>query len=228
MDDPMPKVSEVAVGQYSAAFLQAIDRGLALKPKDRPQSVAEFRALMDDPFYVAPPSEPAVTAPVDFDLTLETPLVAQAATGLRSAASGSSGPTRQRSRRTDTGRQAGAQAWQALPATARGGSRQRLSLLVAALALLALLGLGYSLYRDSRPAAPEAADLAPASVPASVPAASCISACIDARSSTGARASRRSGLSPWDRASAHPAPAVTPPASAPAVAHQTRGDLTSC
>ncbi|HRD98426.1 MAG TPA: serine/threonine-protein kinase, partial [Rubrivivax sp.] len=56
MDDPMPKVGEVAVGQYSAAFLQAIDRGLALMPKDRPQSVAEFRALMDDPDYVAPPA----------------------------------------------------------------------------------------------------------------------------------------------------------------------------
>ena len=73
MDDPMPKVSEVAAGHYSAAFLQAIDRGLALKPQDRPQSVAEFRALMDDPHYVAPPIEPAVTAPVDLDLSLDFP-----------------------------------------------------------------------------------------------------------------------------------------------------------
>ncbi len=72
IDDPMPKVSEVAAGQYSAAFLLAIDRGLALRPQDRPQCVAEFRALMDDANHVAPPAEPAVTAPVDLDLTLDS------------------------------------------------------------------------------------------------------------------------------------------------------------
>ncbi len=168
MDDPMPKVAEVAVGQYSAAFLQAIDRGLALLPKDRPQSVAEFRALMDDPDYVAPPAEPAATAPVDLDLTLESPLAtaplpppaisagAPARTPPRAAppAPAAKRPTRAADR----------------PRLAALASRQRLSLLVAALALLALLGLGYSLYRDSQAGAASPAretEPAPASAPAS-------------------------------------------------------------
>ncbi len=34
-------------GRYSAGFLDAIDRALALRPKDRPQSVAEFYALLE-------------------------------------------------------------------------------------------------------------------------------------------------------------------------------------
>ena len=149
MDDPMPKVSEVAAGQYSAAFLQAIDRGLALKPRDRPQSVAEFRALMDNPDYVAPPSEPAVTAPVDFDLTLETPVVAH---GLPASSAPSAFP---RAAPQSAAKLAQQPAPQDLP-VARGGSRQRVALLVAALALLALLGLAFSLYRDSRPEAADA------------------------------------------------------------------------
>jgi serine/threonine protein kinase len=52
MDDQQPRVSDVAAGRYSAPFLHAIDSALSLRPKDRPQSVAEFRVLMDTP--VAP------------------------------------------------------------------------------------------------------------------------------------------------------------------------------
>jgi len=122
---------------------------LALKPRDRPQSVAEFRALMDDPHYVAPPSEPALTAPLDFDLTLETPVVAHR---LPASSAPSAFP---RAAPQSAAERAQQPAPQDRP-VARGGSRQRVALLVAALALLALAGLAFSLYRDSRPEAADA------------------------------------------------------------------------
>jgi hypothetical protein len=168
MDDPMPKVSEVAAGQYSTAFLLAIDRGLALRPKDRPQSVAEFRALMDDPDYVAPPVEAAPTAPVDLDLTLEFPAAPQApmppanaagAPSLEPPAPARPAPSASRPPRS------------AEPHQGAVATRQRLSLLVAALALLALLGLAYSLYRDDQDSAPAAGGQAePPTAPASAAA----------------------------------------------------------
>src|SRR5687768_1251025 len=39
--------SEHGQDRYSAAFLDAIDKGLAVKPEDRPQDIAAFRALLD-------------------------------------------------------------------------------------------------------------------------------------------------------------------------------------
>ena len=47
MGDPLPSLASVAAGRYSAAFLRAIDAALAVRPKDRPQSVAALRALLD-------------------------------------------------------------------------------------------------------------------------------------------------------------------------------------
>jgi serine/threonine protein kinase len=173
MDDPMPKVSEVAVGQYSAAFLQAIDRGLALMPKDRPQSVAEFRALMDDPDYVAPPAEPAATAPVDLDLTLESPLASAPPQPPQPPSRSAGAPARTPPRAAPPAPAVEPSARSAeRPRQAALASRQRLSLLVAALALLALLGLGYSLYRDSQGgAAGPARETEPAPAPAPASAA---------------------------------------------------------
>ncbi|MFM9883247.1 MAG: protein kinase domain-containing protein [Burkholderiales bacterium] len=40
--DPQRPLAETAKDQYSAPFLQAIDRALSVKPEDRPQSVDEF------------------------------------------------------------------------------------------------------------------------------------------------------------------------------------------
>jgi serine/threonine protein kinase len=45
--DPQVPLEQAAAGRYSAAFLRAIDRALAVRPEDRPQSIAEFRALLD-------------------------------------------------------------------------------------------------------------------------------------------------------------------------------------
>jgi len=43
---PAPLLQVLAQGQYSAEFLRAIDWALQLEPKDRPQSIAEFRVAL--------------------------------------------------------------------------------------------------------------------------------------------------------------------------------------
>ena len=63
MGDPLPKLSERAAGQYSEAFLDGIDRALAVKPADRPQSVAEFRSLLGIEAPVAPSAGVPAAAP---------------------------------------------------------------------------------------------------------------------------------------------------------------------
>ncbi len=45
--DTMASAASLGRGRYSAGFLAAIDRALAVRPADRPQSVAEFRRLLD-------------------------------------------------------------------------------------------------------------------------------------------------------------------------------------
>ncbi|MEO8060295.1 MAG: serine/threonine-protein kinase [Burkholderiales bacterium] len=56
MDDRLQPLSELAAGRYSEPFLTAIDAALALRPKDRPQTVAAFRALLDGREAQAEPS----------------------------------------------------------------------------------------------------------------------------------------------------------------------------
>lgn len=46
LDDRLQPLATVAAGRCGNAFLAAIDRALAVHPKDRPQSIAEFRALL--------------------------------------------------------------------------------------------------------------------------------------------------------------------------------------
>jgi serine/threonine protein kinase len=48
MDDRLQPLSQVAAGRYSPRFLEAIDRALAVRPQDRPQTDAEFRAMFED------------------------------------------------------------------------------------------------------------------------------------------------------------------------------------
>ena len=45
--DVMAPLSRIAPGRYSDAFVRAIDAALAIMPRDRPQSVAQFRAVLD-------------------------------------------------------------------------------------------------------------------------------------------------------------------------------------
>ncbi|WP_287987321.1 serine/threonine-protein kinase, partial [Piscinibacter sp.] len=47
MDDTLQPLAQRAAGRYRDGFLRAIDQALAVRPKERPQSVAEFRTLLD-------------------------------------------------------------------------------------------------------------------------------------------------------------------------------------
>jgi len=79
MDDSQPRVSETAAGRYSAPFLHAIDTALSLRPQHRPQSVAEFRVLMDTPVAVAgdaPDIDLNLTMDGEFDVPADAARVA--------------------------------------------------------------------------------------------------------------------------------------------------------
>jgi serine/threonine protein kinase len=66
--DPLSRL-ESGQGRYTPAFLHAIDKALAVKPEERPQSVAEFRALLD---LAAPaPSSRAGPSPSGTKATIE-------------------------------------------------------------------------------------------------------------------------------------------------------------
>ena len=60
MDDRLEPLAVEAKGRYSDAFLRAIDAALSVRPADRPQSEAAFRALLD---VGRPKREPAPAPP---------------------------------------------------------------------------------------------------------------------------------------------------------------------
>jgi serine/threonine protein kinase len=60
--DDMVPARVAAAGRYSQAFLQAIDRGLAVRAEQRPQSMAELLAWFDAPEPLAPPAGTALAA----------------------------------------------------------------------------------------------------------------------------------------------------------------------
>ena len=45
--DTTPPLERAAAGSYSESFLKAIDKALAIRPEDRPQSIAELRTLLN-------------------------------------------------------------------------------------------------------------------------------------------------------------------------------------
>ena len=61
MSDTLVPLRIQAEGRYSANFLRAIDAALELRPQDRPQDVAQFRALLNPrpPVVVQAPPPPA-------------------------------------------------------------------------------------------------------------------------------------------------------------------------
>jgi serine/threonine protein kinase len=56
MDDRLEPIAVEAAGRYSDGFLRAIDAALAVRPQDRPQNEAQFRALLDIDRPAAAPS----------------------------------------------------------------------------------------------------------------------------------------------------------------------------
>jgi len=94
--DPRRPLADTVLGlsvrfpdlHYSDSFLSAIDKALAVKPRDRPRSVADFQQLLDGPLPVAPapappeppsPPEPPPAAPMPQDKRSEPVLAAPSA-----------------------------------------------------------------------------------------------------------------------------------------------------
>ncbi|HEY0877374.1 MAG TPA: protein kinase, partial [Zeimonas sp.] len=46
MHDSLPSLASLAPSGYSQRFLEAIDRGLSIRPEERPRTVGEFRSLL--------------------------------------------------------------------------------------------------------------------------------------------------------------------------------------
>ncbi|CAM4117705.1 serine/threonine-protein kinase [Roseateles saccharophilus] len=57
MGDTYQPLSQLVAGRYSASFLHAIDRALSVKPEDRPQSIAQLMAELDQPAPAAQPDD---------------------------------------------------------------------------------------------------------------------------------------------------------------------------
>lgn len=70
MKDDFVPLATSAQGRYSAAFLEAIDAGLAVRPEHRPQDVAALRARLLAP---APANDATVTRAADDDATVLMP-----------------------------------------------------------------------------------------------------------------------------------------------------------
>ncbi len=72
MDDRLEPIATVAAGRYGAAFLGAIDAALAVRPQDRPQNEAQFRALLDADRPAATALPPTGQPTVDHDAFAST------------------------------------------------------------------------------------------------------------------------------------------------------------
>jgi len=97
LDDRLRPLAEVAQGRFPAPFLQAIDKALALRPADRPQSIEAFRALLGPPTGPEPISreprvEPAKVQVLGSRVSAPVPVQGKAAAAL--SESGASPPVR--------------------------------------------------------------------------------------------------------------------------------------
>ncbi|CAD5372472.1 putative Cyclin-dependent kinase [Rubrivivax sp. A210] len=73
--DRLKPLSELAGGRLSAGFIAAVDRGLAVLPQYRPQSIAAFRAILmgDIPAQAAVPTGPRIPRPAVADIPNNLP-----------------------------------------------------------------------------------------------------------------------------------------------------------
>jgi serine/threonine protein kinase len=58
--DPLVPLAQAAKGRYSDSFLRALDAALAVEPENRPQSIAEWRALLDADVAALPARDDAL------------------------------------------------------------------------------------------------------------------------------------------------------------------------
>jgi len=198
MGDPLPRLARVAAGQYGSAFLAAVDAALAVRPADRPQSVAEFRDLLDGRAQPRPPSAeanvaaglpanaaaPAVPAAFALDKTqprppteggyaptmpMAGPAAAGAAAGAAAPAKAQAAPARAAAQAPAAGGSGAAAA--PAPALATASKRGPLVGAVAAIAALAV-GAGVFMQGGGTPTPAAAPNTAPApnADPAAMPA----------------------------------------------------------
>jgi hypothetical protein len=171
---PMPSVSRlvhdelvpaatIAAGRCSAAFLRAIDIGMAVKPHDRPQSVRELRALFDS---AAP--EPTVILPV---LPLEAS-VASDALGAAWQAGAEPVPPRAAQMEQPEARTAVLVRRPRAPPTQAQGKRAALAPTAAAIVVAILAGAWYFATQSDAPTSAPRPDAAKATTPAPAAAAS--------------------------------------------------------
>jgi serine/threonine protein kinase len=82
-NDPLEPLTQTATGRYSEPFLRAIDTGMALFVEDRPQSIAQFRALLGKPPVILDGitrQRPAPALSEDVTVKLAGPTVQEATT----------------------------------------------------------------------------------------------------------------------------------------------------
>ncbi|SFG94267.1 non-specific serine/threonine protein kinase [Duganella sp. CF458] len=189
LNDPIEPLAISGREGYSNQFLEAIDRGMAVRPEIRPQSIAEFSALLgfDAAAAAAAPAADSSSAPAAADAPAEAAEASAASAAsdgaarrsrsrsARSAekgapgsaeASASSSPSAsspfdsgRRSSRNKTSSKAGKQA-----APVAGSSRPSTNMIAGGLCALALLVIGISWFADGSPVKPAAPEVASAQV----------------------------------------------------------------
>ncbi len=212
MGDPLPRLAQEAKGRYSDTFLSAIDAALSVKPTDRPQNVAEFRALLagtakpraiertvtlPQSAPAAPPAAPVAAVPAAAAPTPTPP----AAPSPTPAAAPTPMPR--------------PQAALAEPAAAGGGGRRLGAIALAALALGVIAAVWMSRRGDAPAAAPLAtAAPAPVAVPTPTPVAAPSPAALAAPApASAAAAPPESRITPVVVGTPRPAPAPAPVAT---------------
>ena len=158
MKDEMVPVSKSARGRYSAAFLAAIDHGLAVRPENRPQDIASLRASLfatdlpdagDDVTLIRPTIQPP-------------PVLLEPASGPPSTGFGALAPAPQSDFRP--------------PAPAPVARRSRVMPLVVGGVVLAAGAAGAVWFATRGPAKPVEAGASAATPTAQAPAASALAA----------------------------------------------------
>lgn len=228
VQDTLVPLAVSAAGQYSEMFLQAVDAALAVKPADRPQSIAAFQALLDGlaPADQSQPDAAAPSLPVSPTPGGRGGLPVATASLPRTTASPElttrTGP-RSWSPTTRPGAPTRSSPLEdpvsaTTPTTVAAGSRLGVPpLLVAGLVLMALGAGGWMFLSGQRDPTPMAVDPVPIAGPAdpSTPQAAAASAAV----LSSAKASAAAALPVVVEAAASVPPAVvTDPASAPSPA----------
>jgi len=179
LNDPIEPLAISGREGYSKEFLEAIDRGMAVRPEIRPQTIAEFaillglegvrtsRATRSTSASAAPAAAAApVRDPADKPARRAEPAAPKAADGGAALAAADTAKRSSRSKpaQADTGKPA---AKPGLPAIfAMRGTRPSNKVIGASLAGLVFLAAGIAWFADGSPVAPAASQTASAEVQA--------------------------------------------------------------